>query len=128
MHRGYHVLLDYVIRDVPLDLADFSSWLMDGLRDALEQKRINVVHEKCELFDGSKSPPGFAAVFLLDESHCSAHCYSDSGMLAIDVFSCGKAATGNTRGVADAIDAALREKFAMEKFTRTEALRFPSRT
>jgi len=127
MHRGYHVLLDYVIRDIPLDLHEFTSWLMDNIRDALVEKRINIVHEKCEMFDGSESPPGFAAVFLLDESHCSAHCYSDTGMLAIDVFSCGKTATDNTRGVADAIDAVLREKFEMSKYYRTEAPRFPVR-
>lgn len=127
MHRGYHVLLDYVIRDVPLDLHGFTTWLMDNIRGALVDHRINIVHEKCEIFDGSQSPPGFAAVFLLDESHCSAHCYSDSGMLAIDVFSCGKTATDNTRGVADAIDAVLREKFTMDKYHKTEAPRFPVR-
>ena len=37
-----------------------------------------------------KSPPGFAAVVLIDESHVTAHCYSERGILAIDVFTCGK--------------------------------------
>ena len=35
------------------------------------------------------SPPGFAAVVLIDESHVTAHCYSERGILAIDVFTCG---------------------------------------
>jgi S-adenosylmethionine/arginine decarboxylase-like enzyme len=26
---------------------------------------------------------------LLDESHCSAHAYSDEGLLALDIFTCG---------------------------------------
>jgi S-adenosylmethionine/arginine decarboxylase-like enzyme len=29
-----------------------------------------------EVFDGKGSPPGFASVVLLDESHISAHMYS----------------------------------------------------
>jgi len=39
---------------------------------------------------GEDSPPGFAAVVLLDESHCSAHSYADLGLIAIDVFTCGQ--------------------------------------
>ena len=35
------------------------------------------------------SPPGFAAVVLIDESHVTAHCYSERGILAVDVFTCG---------------------------------------
>ena len=27
---------------------------------------------------------------MLDESHCSAHSYADDGMIAMDVFTCGK--------------------------------------
>jgi S-adenosylmethionine decarboxylase len=38
---------------------------------------------------GEDSPPGCAAMVLLDESHCSAHSYADLGLLAIDVFTCG---------------------------------------
>ena len=42
-----------------------------------------------EEFDGQSSPPGFAAVVLLDESHITAHCYYEKGWLAIDAFTCG---------------------------------------
>ena len=38
---------------------------------------------------GHNSPPGFTAVVLLDESHVSAHCYADTGQIALDVFTCG---------------------------------------
>jgi S-adenosylmethionine decarboxylase len=27
---------------------------------------------------------------MLDESHCSAHTYADSGHIALDIFTCGK--------------------------------------
>ena len=39
---------------------------------------------------GEESPPGFTAVVLLDESHCTAHSYADLGLIAIDVFTCGR--------------------------------------
>ena len=38
---------------------------------------------------GHDSPPGFTAVVLLDESHCSAHSYADLGLIALDIFTCG---------------------------------------
>ena len=40
---------------------------------------------------GDDSPPGFAVVVLLDESHCSAHSYADLGLVALDIFTCGRA-------------------------------------
>jgi S-adenosylmethionine decarboxylase len=39
---------------------------------------------------GEDSPPGFTAVVLLDESHCSAHSYAPLGLLAMDIFTCGQ--------------------------------------
>jgi S-adenosylmethionine decarboxylase len=39
---------------------------------------------------GHNSPPGFTAVVVLDESHCSCHTYADLGLVALDVFTCGK--------------------------------------
>jgi S-adenosylmethionine decarboxylase len=38
---------------------------------------------------GHNSPPGFTAVVMLDQSHCSAHTYADSGQIAMDIFTCG---------------------------------------
>jgi S-adenosylmethionine/arginine decarboxylase-like enzyme len=35
------------------------------------------------------TPNGFTSVVLIDESHVTCHCYSDKGMLAIDIFTCG---------------------------------------
>ena len=50
---------------------------------------IRPVFSHVEEFDGQSSPPGFAAVVLLDESHITAHCYYEKGWLAIDAFTCG---------------------------------------
>lgn len=68
---------------------------------------VRVVHRHVETFDGSESPPGFASVALLDESHMSAHCYSDQGKLAFDVFTCGSKPDG-TRKVARDVLAFLK--------------------
>lgn len=38
---------------------------------------------------GQDSPPGFTAIVMLDESHCSAHTYADLGLIAMDLFTCG---------------------------------------
>ena len=65
------------------------AWVLNILRDAVARSGAREVHAHVESFDGTLSPPGFAAVVLLDESHLSAHCYSDRGWLAIDCFTCG---------------------------------------
>ena len=63
--------------------------MLELMKKAVGKSDAKEVHAHVELFDGSDSPPGFAAVVLLDESHVSAHCYSDRGLLAIDAFTCG---------------------------------------
>jgi len=59
------------------------------MEQAIDNSDARRVHSHVEIFDGIISPPGFAAVVLLDESHLSAHCYSEKGWLAIDCFTCG---------------------------------------
>ena len=63
--------------------------MLELMQKAVGKSDARQVHAYVEIFDGSTSPPGFAAVVLLDESHVSAHCYSDRGLLAIDAFTCG---------------------------------------
>jgi S-adenosylmethionine decarboxylase len=55
---------------------------------AAERAGANVISQVRYKF-GSDSPPGFTAVIVLDESHCSAHTYADLGLIAMDVFTCG---------------------------------------
>ena len=63
--------------------------MLELMQKAVGKSDAKEVYAYVEIFDGSTSPPGFAAVVLLDESHVSAHCYSDRGLLAIDAFTCG---------------------------------------
>lgn len=58
------------------------------MADAAERAGANVISQVRYHF-GHNSSPGFTAVTLLDESHCSAHSYADEGLLALDIFTCG---------------------------------------
>ena len=86
--HGKHVYVDYVDFQ-PLGQSEGGQWILQILQNAVETCGIREVHAHVEVFDGDVSPPGFAAVVLIDESHVSAHCYSDRGWLAIDAFTCG---------------------------------------
>ena len=90
--RGGHVVLDYTGYSPPVN--DDGEWMLQVLRDCVHRAGIKEVHAHVAQFDGSESPPGFAAVVLIDESHVSAHCYSESGLLAIDIFTCGSSDPG----------------------------------
>ena len=86
--HGKHVYVDYVgfqSNQSPTD----GRWILKILQNAVNKCGIREVHSHVEIFDGEHSPPGFAAVVLIDESHVTAHCYSDRGWLAIDAFTCG---------------------------------------
>ena len=85
--RGLHVFLDYSNYTSPVK--NDGEWMLNKLRDSVKNAGIREVHSHVERFDGTKSPPGYAAVVLIDESHVTAHCYSEIGLLAIDVFTCG---------------------------------------
>ena len=84
MTHGSHIMLDCT-GAVGID----GDWMLELMKKAVDLSGARRVHSHVENFDGTVSPPGFAAVVLLDESHVSAHCYSDTGLLAIDAFSCG---------------------------------------
>ena len=85
--HGQHVVLDLTGYASPGP--DEAAWVLSVLEEAVARSGARNVHAHAEVFDGSLSPPGFAAVVLLDESHLSAHCYADRGWLAIDCFTCG---------------------------------------
>ena len=99
---GSHVLLDYV--DYQRGEKGDGDWVLGILRDCVRESGIREVHSHVEVFDGTESPPGFAAAVLIAESHVTAHCYSERGMLAIDVFTCGGS---DSAAVADLIHSRL---------------------
>jgi len=85
--HGSHILVDYT--SFFASEKDIGHLLLSIMEQAIDNSEARRVHSHVEVFDGVISPPGFAAVVLLDESHLTAHCYSDKGWLAIDCFTCG---------------------------------------
>jgi len=86
--HGTHVFLDYT----GYEYAEVKQgeWILKILQEAVAHANAREVHAHVAPFDGSISPLGFAAVVLIDESHVTAHCYSERGWLAIDCFTCGE--------------------------------------
>ena len=114
MYKGRHLLIDChnVSRGVCLD----DRRMLDAMARAATRAGANVISQVRYHF-GHNSPPGFTAVVLLDESHISAHCYADTGQIAMDVFTCG---TTDPRDVL----AYIRQRIALGDVTVKEEHRF----
>ena len=69
--RGAHILLDYTHAAFADETA--YRWVFDLMREAVAQSSATEVHAHFAPFDGSASPPGFAAVVLIDESLSLIH-------------------------------------------------------
>ncbi len=82
-----HLIID--CRNVSRDLCLNDKLVLNVMARAAERAGATVVSQVRYKF-GSDSPPGFAALVMLDESHCSAHTYADLGLIAMDIFTCGK--------------------------------------
>lgn len=114
MHKGRHLLMD--CRNVARTLCLDDKRVLDAMARAAERAGATVVSQVRYKF-GHDSPPGFTAVVLLDESHCSAHTYADLGLIAMDVFTCGST---NPRDVLRYI----QEEIDLGDVTVTEVDRF----
>jgi S-adenosylmethionine decarboxylase len=87
MHKGNHLLVDCT--NVPQSVCTNDKLVMETFSEAAKEAGATVISQVRYKFDGIKSPNGFTVVVMLDESHISAHSYSDEGMLAMDIFTCG---------------------------------------
>jgi S-adenosylmethionine decarboxylase len=83
---GRHLLID--CKNVPKDICLDDGLFLKTMSQAAELAGATVVSQIRYHF-GHNSPPGFACLVMLDESHISAHCYADLGVIAMDVFTCG---------------------------------------
>jgi S-adenosylmethionine/arginine decarboxylase-like enzyme len=86
--HGRHICLDYT--GFYVDAAQGAEATLQAIRAAVGESGVREVHSRIVVLgEDGLSPPGFTGVCLVDESHVTAHCYSDRGWLAIDVFTCG---------------------------------------
>jgi S-adenosylmethionine decarboxylase len=86
LQKGKHLLID--CRNVPRAVCLDDGRMLRAMASAAQRAGANVISQVRYHF-GHNSPPGFTAVIVLDESHCSAHTYADLGLVALDVFTCG---------------------------------------
>ena len=87
MARGKHLLID--CRNVPTDVCLDDGKMLAAMARAATRAGANVISQVRYHF-GHDSPAGYTAVVVLDESHLSAHTYAETGLVALDVFTCGQ--------------------------------------
>lgn len=114
--RGRHLLIDCV--NVPAAVCGDDQRVLKAMAKAAELAGATVISQVRYRF-GHNSAPGFTAVVLLDESHCTAHSYADEGLLAMDIFTCG---TTDPRDVLHY----LREELDLGDVVIKECKRFPT--
>ena len=120
MSHGKQICVDYIGCD--FNEKKGGVWMLELMQYAVKSANVREVHAHVEEFDGTQSPPGFAAVVLLDESHVSAHCYYEKGLLAIDAFTCGD---GDPNLIIDIIQNKLSSEMkSIQQVSRNEIKRF----
>jgi S-adenosylmethionine decarboxylase len=120
MSHGKQICVDYMGCEFNENKGGL--WMLELMQYAIKNANVREVHAHVEEFDGTQSPPGFAAVVLLDESHVSAHCYYGKGLLAIDAFTCGD---GDPSLIIDIIQNKLSSEMkSIQQVSRNEIKRF----
>ena len=114
MHRGRHLLID--CREVPRSVCLDDQSMLDAMARAARRAGATVISQVRYRF-GHDSEPGFTAMVLLDESHCSAHSYADLGQIAMDIFTCGKTSPAK-------ILEFIREEIELGEISTSEVSRF----
>lgn len=121
--HGKHATID--IKDFIIDPIVGGEFIFNLMIQSLKLSSCREVHKKLvPLGLQGESPPGFTAVVLIDESHITAHCYSDRGWLAIDVFTCGS--TSSPSEMIDFIFQNIKSKYPNVNLSQKNQLnRFP---
>lgn len=125
-YRGYHVFLDFV-DVIDKDTEGMAQWIINCMLAACKDYKVTVVHHYIEIFpENFTSPPGFASVVLVDESHVTAHSYSSIGLFALDVFTCGSKPEV-TQLIAQRLKENILERYPQAKGRLGQVARFPKR-
>ena len=88
-HKGKHVFLDFINFYAQDDLSECCEYIFQIMTDSLKLTDMKNMHSKMIMLD-TDTEEGFTSVILLDESHITCHSYTKLGLLALDVFTCGK--------------------------------------
>ena len=83
---GKHILID--IKNVDSDKLKLVDDMKLFLNKIVEELKLNVVGECSHQFEKDNSPYGATMIYLLSESHLSAHTFVDEGKITLDLFTC----------------------------------------
>jgi S-adenosylmethionine decarboxylase len=113
-NKGIHYIFDFVnVKTGKIE--NYQTKINEILDQIIKEANLNQIDKSSNIFLGNNSPPGFANVRVLDESHISAHSYSNQGILAVDIFTCGNLEKGN-------LAAELFKKYFKKSFTSAELI------
>ncbi len=105
-HKGVHVFID-VINFYDDDLTQCCKYIFDLMKRGIGLTKMKIMGEHMVKLDDD-TEEGFTSVLLLDESHITAHSYTQRGLLAIDIFTCGES---NPNIIAQFILDELKKKY-----------------
>lgn len=91
-HKGNHTFGDFVwdVDLLNINHNEVAENIFQIMKNAIAKTKMTVVHTQLVILGQTPtSPAGFTSVILIDESHITSHCYSEKGLLALDVFTCG---------------------------------------
>ena len=115
MEQERHLLVDCsgVARNLCLDAERF----IEVMARASEKAGTEVVRTQLYRI-GHESVPGFTAIIVLDESHCTIHTCADLGLVTLNIFTCGniypETLFNHMRNELDLGKVALRESRKLE--------------
>ena len=113
-HKGNHIFADFI--NVKGDEKYIGNYIFNLMIKAIEQTDMKIVHKHLKILN-INTPPGFTCVLLLDSSHFTSHCYSEEGIMAMDLFTCGST---DTNEVMNYVIKKLVKKFPEIKCTYLE--------
>jgi S-adenosylmethionine decarboxylase len=98
-NKGYHIILDYsnIPSEESAEIA--TTKIVNILENMIKIADLNVLDRSINILgENTGTPPGFAITYTLDQSHVTAHSYTDLGILAADIFTCGDISKGKKAG------------------------------
>lgn len=87
-YKGKHVFLDF-INFYDDRLEECCQYIFDVMSESIRRTTMRNMFGKMIKLEGD-TEAGFTSVILLDESHITCHSYTQQGLLALDVFTCGR--------------------------------------
>ena len=105
-NKGNHVFMDF-INFYDDNLEECCKYIHNIMNESIKQTNMRNMFSKMIMLN-EDTEEGFTSVILLDESHITCHSYTKLGLLALDVFTCGKT---NPEIVANYIKDKIQEKY-----------------